>query len=62
MLAHTNLSTTQKYMGDFDTKKNDAALDSIFGKNEEETLLQQLQGVDPEILKKVLEKLNNNNN
>lgn len=62
LLAHTNLSTTQKYMGEFDTQKNDAALDSIFGKNEEETLLQQLQGVDKELLKKVLEKLNNINN
>ena len=57
LLAHTNLSTTQKYMGDFDTQQNDAALDTIFKKDDEEMLLKQLQGVNPELLKKVLEKL-----
>lgn len=30
LLAHTNLTTTQKYMGDFDTAKNDAALNRVF--------------------------------
>ena len=57
LLAHTNLSTTQKYMGEFDTQQNDAALDTIFKKDDEEMLLKQLQGVNPELLKKVLEKL-----
>ena len=50
-------------MGNFDTDRTDAAMRKVFeGKTQEETLLAQLQGVDPEILKKVLEKLNNNNN
>ena len=63
LLAHSDIATTEKYMGNFDTDRTDAAMRKVFeGKNEEETLLQQLQGVDPEILKKVLEKLNNNNN
>ena len=57
LLAHTNLSTTQKYMGEFDTQQNDEALDTIFKKDDEEMLLKQLQGVNPELLKKVLEKL-----
>ena len=57
LLAHTDLSTTQKYMGEFDTQQNDAALDTIFKKDDEEILLKQLQGVNPELLKKVLEKL-----
>lgn len=57
LLAHTNLSTTQKYMGEFDTQQNDAALDTIFKKDDEDMLLKQLQGVNPELLKKVLEKL-----
>lgn len=57
LLAHSNLSTTQSYMGEFDTQQNDAALDTIFKKDDEEMLLKQLQGVNPELLKKVLEKL-----
>lgn len=61
LLAHTNLSTTQKYMGDFDTQQNDAALNNIFQKEDDETaLLKQLQGVNPELLQKVLEKLTAN--
>jgi len=30
LLAHADLTTTQKYMGDFDTAKNDAALNRVF--------------------------------
>ena len=63
LLAHSDIATTEKYMGNFDTDRTDAAMRKVFeGKTQEETLLAQLQGVDPEILKKVLEKLNNNNN
>lgn len=62
LLAHSDIATTEKYMGNFDTDRTDAAMRKVFqAKNEEDTLLQQLKGVDPEILKKVLEKLNNNN-
>jgi integrase len=62
LLAHTNLSTTEKYMGSFDTSKNDEALETIFKKEEsdvdiEATLLKQLEGVSPELLQKVLGRL-----
>ena len=58
LLAHTNISTTQKYMGEFDTQRDDAALNKVFVKDDEaDKLLQQLQGVNPEILKEVLERL-----
>ena len=32
LLAHTNISTTQKYMGEFDTQRDDAALNKVFVK------------------------------
>ena len=58
LLAHTNISTTQKYMGEFDTQRDDAALGKVFKKdNDAEKLLKQLQGVNPELLKEVLERL-----
>ena len=58
LLAHTNISTTQKYMGEFDTQRDDAALNKVFVKEDEaDKLLQQLQGVNPEVLKEVLERL-----
>ena len=58
LLAHTNISTTQKYMGEFDTQRDDAALGKVFKKDDDaEKLLKQLQGVNPELLKEVLERL-----
>lgn len=57
LLAHTNLSTTQKYMGDFDTEQNDAALDAIFKHDDEAALLKQLKGVNPALLQRVLAQL-----
>lgn len=30
LLAHSNLATTQRYMGEFDTAHNDAALEKVF--------------------------------
>ena len=57
LLAHTNLSTTQKYMGSFETKKTDEAMRKVFENNAEEELLNQLKGVNPELLKSVLAKL-----
>lgn len=57
LLAHTNLSTTQKYMGDFDTEQNDAALDTIFKHDDEAALLKQLKGVNPALLQRVLAQL-----
>lgn len=58
LLAHTNISTTQKYMGDFDTQRDDEALNKVFKKEDDtDKLLQQLKNVNPETLKAVLEKL-----
>ncbi len=30
LLAHSNLATTRRYMGEFDTAHNDAALEKVF--------------------------------
>jgi len=58
LLAHTNISTTQKYMGSFETQRTDEAMRKVFEKgNAEEELLNQLKGVNPDILKAVLAKL-----
>ena len=59
LLAHTNLSTTQKYMGDFDTKRTDDAMRKVFEhKDEGEIVLQLLQNMDPEKRKALFERLN----
>lgn len=58
LLAHTNLSTTQRYMGDFDTAKTDAALQKAVGKEDDtEKVLKMLKGINPELLKEALAKL-----
>lgn len=61
LLAHSSLSVTEKYMGNFDTSKTDAALAKAVSKEDEESkLLHLLEGVNPEVLKKVMEKLTDN--
>lgn len=57
LLAHTNISTTQKYMGSFETQRTDEAMRKVFENNAEEELLNQLKCVNPELLKSVLAKL-----
>lgn len=61
LLAHTDLATTQKYIGEFDTLRNDAALHRVFCSTisvpPETTLVRQLQSMDPELLKRVLAKV-----
>lgn len=61
LLGHTNISTTQKYMGDFDVSRTDKALESVFAptnKEDEATrLLKQLQGLSPDVLAQVLKQL-----
>lgn len=61
LLAHTNLSTTQRYMGDFDTATTDAALQKAVSKenktDEADKVLEMLKGLNPELLKEVLAKL-----
>lgn len=59
LLAHSSLSVTEKYMGNFDTSKADAALAKAVSREDEESkLLHLLEGVNPELLSRVLEKLN----
>ncbi len=62
LLAHSNISTTQRYMGEFDTAHNDAALEKVFMQkivaSEEDRLYEELKKSDIDTLKKVLKKLN----
>lgn len=56
LLAHTNLATTERYMGEFDTDSTDAAMEKIFERgNEKENLIQQLMSLDSDKLKAVLQ-------
>ena len=58
LLAHTNLATTQRYMGDFESSRTDAALAKAVSREDEESkLLNLLSGVNPETLKAVLAKM-----
>ena len=64
LLAHTNIATTQKYMGEFDTEREDAALSKVFAKDnadntEADRLVKQLQGLNSDVLAAVLEKIKN---
>lgn len=58
LLAHSNIAVTEKYMGDFDTDQNDAALRKVFNEeSEEEQLLKRLRALSPEALASLLRKL-----
>lgn len=62
MLAHSSLNVTERYMGEFDTAKQDEALQNIFGKKVEEpskeALLAALKQLDKETLAELLQGLN----
>lgn len=61
LLAHADLSTTQKYMGDFDTAKSDAALNRVFREalstQRETVIVRQLRSMKPETLRRVLAEI-----
>lgn len=61
LLAHSNMATTERYMGSFDTEENDKALESLFESKKpsinEDLLLQQLQTLNPEKLKELLNQI-----
>lgn len=61
LLAHSNMATTERYMGSFDTEENDKALESLFESKKpsinEDLLLQQLQTLNPKKLKELLNQI-----
>ena len=61
LLGHTNISTTQKYIGDFDVSRTDKALESVFApankEDEAAKVLKQLQVLSPDVLAQVLKQL-----
>lgn len=62
LLAHSDLSTTQQYMGSLDTSEADAALNKVFssGKpiDKKSQLIELIQGMNEEQLAAMLEKIN----
>lgn len=61
LLAHSKLTTTERYMGDFDVSRTDKALESVFApankEDEAAKVLKQLQGLSPDVLAQVLKQL-----
>ena len=69
ILGHSNLATTERYMGSFDTTKTDNTLRSLFkkkkvgadGQTDEERVQQEvelLKGMPPEQIKAVISAIN----
>lgn len=58
-LAHSSLTTTERYLHSFSAEEVDNALQKVFGDGEskQEVLLQALQGLDKQELKELLAKL-----
>ena len=59
LLAHSNLATTERYMGNFDTQKTDNALINLFGevekpKDKKEEVIEALKGMSPEEIAAIL--------
>lgn len=66
LLAHSELSTTERYMGSFDTDSNDKALRDVFDNSSDvasdtDALLQQLKSLDATSLADLLNKLQSSN-
>lgn len=63
MLAHSSLNVTERYMGEFDTAKEDQALANIFNERQsaasisKEAILQALKGMDEAELAELLQGL-----
>lgn len=64
MLAHSHISTTERYIGSFGSAETDKALAKVFGKGEQESrkddIISALKGLDAETLKEVIAGLNDN--
>lgn len=61
LLAHSNMATTERYMGSFDTSENDKALESLFEEKKPsvdvELLLNQLQSLSPEDRERIIKEI-----
>lgn len=63
LLGHSKIETTERYMGSFDTERNDQALASIFEKDKEQqdkkaVLLEKLEGLDEQQIEAILAIVN----
>ena len=70
ILGHSNLATTERYMGSFDTSKTDETLRNVFakkktsveteeyGKSKEEQAIELLKGLTPEQIMAVISAIN----
>lgn len=71
ILGHSNLATTERYMGSFDTSKTDETLRNVFAKkqssstvaeettaNKEEQAIELLKGMTPEQIMAVIPAIN----
>lgn len=71
ILGHSNLATTERYMGSFDTSKTDETLRNVFAKkqssstvaeettaNKEEQAIELLKGMTPEQIMAVISAIN----
>ena len=66
LLAHSNLATTERYMGNFDTKKTDNALINLFGslgasmeaeKDKKKEILEMMKNLSQEDLDAILKEV-----
>lgn len=62
LLAHSNLATTERYMGNFDTQRTDNALIGLFGgmeapKDKKSEVLDMLKELSPEELEAIMQAL-----
>jgi len=71
ILGHSNLATTERYMGSFDTSKTDETLRNVFAKKQssskgteeqttskEEQAIELLKGITPEQIMAVISAIN----
>lgn len=71
ILGHSNLATTERYMGSFDTSKTDETLRNVFAKKQpsatvavesgatkEEMAIELLKGMTPEQIMAVISAIN----
>lgn len=69
ILGHSNLATTERYMGSFDTSKTDSTLRSLFAKKKtgadgltdeerEQQAIELLKGMSPEQIMSIISAIN----